>query len=556
MSNKVQKLLFALLSAIALTLLMMSWLRHASAHGGGASPNCTVPPIEIRVERISGNGPQPGQPGYIAYHDMENDYLGGVLIAEVGPEGGIPYWHDEALKAEAVAARTFATYRCQYRVLQDSTLGIYDDERDQVYYPEKPSADSYRARYDGVVTVTKGIYIVYRGSLDALDPPHDSTHIGLPIEALFGADNGITTTSAYQEPGSEYEYARSVHDPVSEGCLGNCWGFSQRGAHRWASQYGWSWQQILYHYYTNVEFQQKHTFTANYYNDGDTNPDNDFMPSKLVATQADVSVDYNWSGVPQDHSGSPIPGMPADYFSVRWTGQISVTNDSWYTFYLTSDDGARLYVDDKLIVDDWSPAHHDRTRSGAIWLASGGHSLQLDYYEATDTAVVRLSWLPGQGLVGAYYNDYEAGVGGVGGGISGTLVMTRPDVPLRYYWPLVGSVSLSPKLSADPARPMVPGDEFSVHWEGSVWADQPGIYTFTTRTDDGLRLWMDGQLVTDDWNNGPIREHEPKVLLSSGRHEVWLEYYEQIWSAYAELTWAWSGTPQELYLPIVMKSYY
>ena len=94
------------------------------------------------------------------------------------------------------------------------------------------------------------------------------------------------------------------------------------------------------------------------------------MPSKLVASQADVSIDYNWSGVPEDHGGNPIPGMPADHFSVRWTGQISVTDDSWYTFYLTSDDGARLYVDGKLIIDDWSPAHHERTRSGAIWLGN------------------------------------------------------------------------------------------------------------------------------------------------------------------------------------------
>ena len=70
-STRAQKSLLAIMSAIALTLLMLTWLRYASAHGGGADPKCIVPPTEIRVERISGNGPQPGQPGYIAYHDME-----------------------------------------------------------------------------------------------------------------------------------------------------------------------------------------------------------------------------------------------------------------------------------------------------------------------------------------------------------------------------------------------------------------------------------------------------------------------------------------------------
>jgi len=81
-------------------------------------------------------------------------------------------------------------------------------------------------------------------------------------------------------------------------------------------------------------------------------------------------------------SGNPIAGMPADYFSVRWAGQINVTDDSWYTLYLTSDDGARLYVDDKLIVDDWSPAHHERTRSGAIRLGN----------ERSDLPQKKVSW--------------------------------------------------------------------------------------------------------------------------------------------------------------------
>ena len=82
-------------------LLWLEYIKVAYADGGGATPRCSCPPATIRVWRISGNGPQPGQPGYIVYHDMENDYLGGVLIAEVGPD----------------AARTFATYRCQYRTL-------------------------------------------------------------------------------------------------------------------------------------------------------------------------------------------------------------------------------------------------------------------------------------------------------------------------------------------------------------------------------------------------------------------------------------------------------
>jgi len=273
-------------------LVLLLWskcIEVAYADGGGATPRCSCPPATIRVWRVLHGD------GLIEDVELES-YVEGVLRGELGNWANP--WHLEAAKTEAIAARTYGTYHCADD-LGDGVYGVFDDSRHQVYWPDYEVSAANANTFQQAVTDTQDIYIVYRGSLDALDPPHDFTDIGLPIEALFGADNGITTTSAYQESGSEYEYARSVHDPVSEGCLGHCWGFSQRGAQRWASQHGWSWQQILYHYYTNVEFQQKHAFTANYYNDGDTNPDNDFMPSKLVASQADVSVDYNWSGVPR-----------------------------------------------------------------------------------------------------------------------------------------------------------------------------------------------------------------------------------------------------------------
>lgn len=119
-------------------------------------------------------------------------------------------------------------------------------------------------------------------------------------------------------------------------------------------------------------------------------------------------------------SVAPAPG---DMFSIRWTGQLKAPMAGDYTFYVTSDDGCRLYIDGRLIIDEW----WDRVPTefqASIHLSEGIHDLQLDYYESTGSASVKLEWssanierqvIPasalscdqGPGLLGAYYFGTE-----------------------------------------------------------------------------------------------------------------------------------------------------
>lgn len=105
-----------------------------------------------------------------------------------------------------------------------------------------------------------------------------------------------------------------------------------------------------------------------------------------------------------------------DYFSIRWEGKLSVPKDGNYKFYVTSDDGCRLYVDGKLLIDEW----WDRIPtefSTAIDLTSGQHDIKVDYYEAVGSASVKLEWesaaikrqvIPGS----AFSYDGKAGIKG------------------------------------------------------------------------------------------------------------------------------------------------
>jgi len=108
-----------------------------------------------------------------------------------------------------------------------------------------------------------------------------------------------------------------------------------------------------------------------------------------VLTRNDQAINFAWA------TGSPATGVNSDNFSVRWTGQIEPAHSSGtqtYTFYTTADDGVRLWVDGKLLIDNWSN-QSATTRSGTVSLAAGRkYDIKLEYYEGTGNASVKLEW--------------------------------------------------------------------------------------------------------------------------------------------------------------------
>ena len=68
-----------------------------------------------------------------------------------------------------------------------------------------------------------------------------------------------------------------------------------------------------------------------------------------LAAERTEAVDFDWG------SGSPVAGVEANNFSVRWSGQIEPLHSEQYTFYTTSNQGVRLWVDGQLLIDNWKP---------------------------------------------------------------------------------------------------------------------------------------------------------------------------------------------------------
>jgi len=103
-------------------------------------------------------------------------------------------------------------------------------------------------------------------------------------------------------------------------------------------------------------------------------------------SRIDPTVDFDWRMNP------PHPALDPQYFSVRWRGQVEPLYTETYTFHVVSDDGARLWVDGNLIVDDWT-VRGLRERTGTIDLAAGRrYDLRLEYFQCVATASVKLLW--------------------------------------------------------------------------------------------------------------------------------------------------------------------
>lgn len=117
---------------------------------------------------------------------------------------------------------------------------------------------------------------------------------------------------------------------------------------------------------------------AEYYN-------NETLADLPVVVRDDASIDFEWS------DAFPHPLVQPDHFSARWTRTLNFPADD-YTFTVLQDDGARLWIDGVLILDEW---HYGRAQyTVEQTLSAGLHSIRLETYEIDGWARAGLSWTP------------------------------------------------------------------------------------------------------------------------------------------------------------------
>jgi len=102
--------------------------------------------------------------------------------------------------------------------------------------------------------------------------------------------------------------------------------------------------------------------------------------------QVDPQINFNWA------AASP-QGLPADGFSARWVGELEVPFSETYTFYPTTDDGVRLWINDVQILDLWANRRSATEAKASIKLTGGQrYPITMEFYNAEGTAVAELRW--------------------------------------------------------------------------------------------------------------------------------------------------------------------
>jgi glucose/arabinose dehydrogenase/PKD repeat protein len=284
---------------------------------------------------------------------------------------------------------------------------------------------------------------------------------------------------------------------------------------------GWADNTPIRHVFTTPATDV--TYTANYQPSAPFKGeyfDNQNLTGTPKLVRNDPQVNFVWG------QEAPDPAIPADHFSVRWTKNQSFTAGR-YVFTTATDDGVRLYIDNKLVIDKWFD------QSGAAYtytadLSAGTHLIKLEYYDATVDATAKLTWdtaatQPSSAYTAQYWN--VPGTGTAPSIPTTQPTLSRQETAIDYDW---GEAAPAPGVNAD---------HFVARWTKSLTLNA-GVYTFTATADDGIRVYVDGVRILDKWVDEGPTTYTITQAMSEGPHAIVVEYYENAAGAVAKFSYA------------------
>lgn len=249
-------------------------------------------------------------------------------------------------------------------------------------------------------------------------------------------------------------------------------------------------------------------------------------------------IGFNWG------TGSPDAAIPADNFSVRWATDVSLAAGT-YRFYAQADDNIRITFNFgyQPVIDTFADSSKvSQLVSGDVTVPSNGvYHIQVDYREATDQAFAYVTFanlatnpnfpgfpgqvqppptgggtvpVPGGTWTAQYYSNNS---------LSGDPVAIFSEGSPTHNWGLGSPL------------PSVPVDNFSARWS-SVQNLTGGNYRVTVRADDGVRVFVNGSLVINEWHGASGQTYTANVGLFTGANTIVVEYYEATAEAFIEYT--------------------
>lgn len=307
--------------------------------------------------------------------------------------------------------------------------------------------------------------------------------------------------------GSGLEMEARVRAPgLPRGLVGACFTYSERGT--WPDSY--LKEEIDYELISN---QARNKLWLNIWNDW--NP----------------RYPYN-DGAHNQDSNPTVSGLDWSQwtvFKIRWLNNRT----EWYA------NNVLVRTDTSILPDDPQNLHFNLWAPEASWSTAYDSGIQptsnpasnRPFYLDVDYVRVRTIAPPagavlgtGTGLNATYYDNNN---------FTGAS-LNRLDSRVYLNW---GNYSPAPSIAPD---------TFSARWTGQVQAQYSQTYTFYTQSDDGVRLWVNGVKLIDNWTNHSVTENSGSIALTAGtKYNIVVEYYDNTGGAQIKLLWSSASTPKQ-----------
>ena len=270
------------------------------------------------------------------------------------------------------------------------------------------------------------------------------------------------------------------------------------------------------------------------------------FPSTATINKTEPTINFNWG------SYGP-PGISVDSFKARFTGTVQSLDAGTYTFYVTSDDGYRLWINNQLVMDKWIDKSVSEDSAFITLPRCTKNFIKLEYYENKYNAVCILKWsgpgivkqvIPaiqlypadsttcvsnGTGLLAQYYSNTPSTAP-----FPSTATITKTEPTINFNWGNYGPPGISV-------------DSFKARFSGTVQSLDSGTYTFYVSSDDGYRLWVNNQLLLNKWFDKSVSEDSVFITLPKcTKNTIKLEYYENKYNAVCILKWSGPGIVKQV----------
>ncbi|WP_062351684.1 PA14 domain-containing protein [Bacillus kwashiorkori] len=224
-------------------------------------------------------------------------------------------------------------------------------------------------------------------------------------------------------------------------------------------------------------------------------------------------IDFNWGW------GSPASNIPGDYFSTLFQGKVTV-KEGVYNLQVNSNDGAQVYVNGKLVLDEWDNDQGLKYFEKPIYLTAGTHTIMVKHKELVGVSELKFQ------LNELMADDRWYGLAFPSRNLTGDPVLLGVDEKIEQ---------LAMDWGAGSPATGIPVDNFSTIFQKYYYTGK-GDYRLQVEANDGVQIYIDDQLVLDKWNNKSQGSWDQLISFTEGKHRVVVKNYEATGIANVKVT--------------------